>query len=73
MGGCIRAVIQSNLNFTLLWGPPKNGVKSREVQNLGSIVLMGTWSVQKVCKIAENTKYSSLKCGFYCICMTLAF
>jgi len=43
------------------------------VQNLGNIVLMGIWSVQKVCKIAENAKRRSLKWGFYCICMTLAF
>jgi hypothetical protein len=61
------------MNFTFLWGPPKNGVKSREVQNLGSNVLMGIWSAQKVCKIAENAKCRSLKWGVYCICMTLAF
>jgi hypothetical protein len=46
-----------------LWGPPKNGVKSGKHCSYGHMAA----TLQKVCKIVENTKCRNVKWGFYCI------
>jgi hypothetical protein len=51
--------------YYLLWGPPKNGVKSRKHSLHGH--LAGT--AHKVCKIAEEAKCRNIEPEFYYICM----
>ena len=54
--------IQKNLDITFSEGPPQNAVQSGKQCSCRYVAR----TVQKVCKIWENTKYQNVKLGVYC-------